>query len=456
MIVVVVVTAVGAVLWWRMGGHGGGSGNGVGAAPKEAPIGTPKDRLIGFPLDRQPVVGWQLTAGQIGLPAGVPVGDLFAAVGDKAFFIAHNCQAERCTDPRGWVYGIDTRTGVLAFPLIPLDGFYGQTEDCALNGPSAAVCLNPDCEGLYFCAGRERVWVIDLERGAVKFSGPPQVHTHNSPGEPRLRAIGSWHGQTRLVAVTKGKGVYGVGERGELTWFVPGSGVVYESDHSQTLDMAPLTLGMQAADPLTGQGFRVFSVDGVDLTPTPPRGLNLSYAEVYNGGFAYEFRTQKDYNAGVALYDADGHQVALLPDASRPQPNPVMPSVLAGGGLQIYTAAGKLQTRLPSSGEHYQTIGTKLYLGGIDRWQQWDLLTGQPGPTCDMDFGVAYAGSDGATILTYVSGEQNHGATRAIDAANCQTRWEIPSFGGFPSLAKAGSALLQTTRDSIVGLRAPA
>ncbi|OHV04676.1 hypothetical protein BKN37_08890 [Mycobacterium talmoniae] len=459
LVVVLLVVAGGvvAVRWWHPGGrddaHGGA---GKASVPQEAPMGTPKDRLIGFPLDRQPVPTWQVPVADLGLPR---VGDFFAGIGEKAFFVTLS------DDENGWVYGLNTRTGKLLFPPVELPGYYFG--DCSTNGPSVAVCVTATCKegpAYDFCRGRERVFVIDLERGKVTFTGEPQVQAVGSlesyhPGRPTLLRIGN-----HLVATLKGKGVYGVGSQGEPTWFVPGSGDVYQVNADDPDDIAPLTVAVQSSEPENGQPLRVFSVDGRDLTPKPQSGFEPVRAQPYVGGFAVQFDKDPAHR-WVGLFDADGKQVAKLDGAIEAEDNVAMPTVLANG-LQIYTAAGKFVVGLSTPlADGYRMIGTKLYTFTVpDHWQSWDLFTGEPGPVCDMDLrGVPYVGSDGATIIWRHHESSSYDAYEAVDPATCQTRWTMPVDTGpssYVELQKAGTSLLQITNShhpggAIAGLRAP-
>lgn len=463
-----VVVVLVALLWWWTGTQRGTNDANGRSPAKEAPIGTPQDSLISFSLDRQPVPAWQLSAAEIGLPPQVKVGNLFAAIGQKAFFVSMFCgTGNRCVDPKGWVYGVDTATGARLFPPVQLDGFHGDAKACYTNGPTTAVCVNPDCpQEAGYCQGLERVWVIDLNHGAIIFTGLPQVHSQDSSGEnidePHLLAVGNYLGETRLVATVKGKGVYGIGQHAELTWFLAGSGEVFQANASQVDDLPPLTLAAQTAT--DKEAFRVFSVDGKDLTPTPPPGITLRDAQVYNGGFAYEYIKgiqSGSPSAGVGLYDTDGQLLAQIPDAGYPQQNVAMPIVRAGPELQVYTAAGKLVTKV-AAGEAARSriIGTKLYInsGSGDSWQQFDLLTGRPGPICTINLAGSYVGSDGTTVVTstvQITAETYHRNYVATDTSTCQTRWEIPGEGSL-FLWKAGRGLIQANEDTLIGLRPPA
>ncbi|WP_134082810.1 hypothetical protein [Mycobacteroides salmoniphilum] len=446
-----------ALRWWIMRGAQDTAGGQQPAV--EAPIGTPKGRLIGFALDRQPVPAWQLSQADIGLPPQVRVGNMFAALGDTAYFVAGTgCAGDVCVGPKGWVYGLDIRTGKKVLGPIELNDFWGSSsDDCYSNGPSVAVCVTPECDVIGCDGLKELAWVIDLNRGEITYTGPPGVHAGASahPELPYLRMIGSSGGETRLVGAVEGKGVYGVGSRLEPTWFLPGSGDVPQADSGVVNDAAPVTLAVQMPDRSIGQGLRVFSADGKDLTPTPPEGLEVgSNVQIYPGGFAVEY--QKDARlGGVSLFDTEGNEVVHLPEARFLKPSSAMPIMQSGEQTLVYSAAGKQQISA-IAGDSYRSIGTTLYANvGPRRWQSMDLLTGQRGPVCTLDLDLDYVGSDGSTLVWH---DMDNKVYTAVDPATCRTRWEIQDHwvtAAQTRLTKASTGLVQVTTDVITGLRAP-
>ncbi|WP_157896012.1 hypothetical protein [Mycobacteroides salmoniphilum] len=450
-VVAVVVAGITAIVLLRTRTHARGEPS------QQALIGTPKDMLISFPLSRQPVPGWRLSSADIGLPAGVEVGELFAAIGGKAYFVAKQC-GPGCSDPRGWVYGVDTATGARLFAPVPLAGFFGTADQCYSNGPSTAVCVNLDCYAP-FCKDLQRVWVVDLQNGSLSFSGPTDLHTYGSGlSEQTVVPVGNHLGETRLVAAVKGKGVYGLGPHAEFTWFLPGTGEVTQPWDSEVQDLPPLTLAIQNPDlsnPATIGVTRIFSVDGVDLTPAPPDGTRLVEATVYSGGFAYEM--EKGTQRWTAFYDTSGKLIHEEPDNGRLQSNRAMPTLLQGASFNIYTAAGKLASQIPSSSaRHFRTIGSKLYAEdpesySDEKWQQWDLLTNEPGPTCAAHLGGSYVGSDGNIIITRDGTDPRF---LAYDPTTCQTLWQTPDY---TMLWKVGNGLIQRNNpaDSIMSLQQP-
>jgi hypothetical protein len=416
--------------------------------------------LMGFPLDRMPVPGWRLTAADIGLPADASVGQPIAAIGDHAYFVT-GC--ENCAAPRGWLYGIDLKTGARLFNPLLLDGFHYDSwfHDCHQNGPSVAVCLD---NAVPQDGKTGRVWVLDLARGTVTYSGKTDMWQHNVPGPgPQLQTVGNPRGQTRLVASVAGKGVYGVGARAELTWFVPGSGHLVAPVLAPD-DGSAVTLATQiptADDPK----YRVFSLkDGTEKTPTPPPGTTLKRAIVYTGGFAYQYEAGN--TVGVLFYDPAGHLLARrelkgynLMEAT------AVPIVLDQPVFRVYAPDGREAATLPAAFAYHTapmfwSMGNDLYLRSeenltmLQGWQQFNLGTGRPGSTCHRQVDLtSYRGSDGRIVL--LDDQENQPvAVAAVDVASCQTLWRIMQPGA-NRIEQLGAALVDVSPGELVSLRAP-
>lgn len=445
-----VLIALGVVLL-RDDRHAAARGADAPAVPP--PIGTPKDLLVSFPLNRQPVPGWQLGPTDIGLPAGVKVGNLFARNGTKAYFVTLEGCAASCQNPTGWVYGLDTTNGARLFAPLALPGFFGTNSDCHSNGPSVAVCTSRT-EGQEGKLPPPGAWVIDLEHGALTYHGPNTLNPKMTGGT-RLQAVGYQYGPSYLVAANPGEGLHGVGAHAELTWSLPGDWEVF-SPATYAPDIPALTLAAQPPKSTDDRrGYRVFSVvDGKDLTPTPPSGTRLEEVALYNGGFAFQFDAGK--TTGTLMYDSTGRQVGRQEGPSEsarsyPRQNAAMLTLAVGGALQIYDAAGKLVANIPSGGSsnEFRTIGTKLFAKtpgnyGVEAdWLQWDLLTTQPGPTCTMNLGPGYVGSDGAVLITTRRTDDGSEYV-AIDTATCQTLWQIP---GKTWIHKIGTGMIEIDLD---------
>ncbi|OBJ52923.1 hypothetical protein [Mycobacterium sp. 1423905.2] len=455
-VIAVVAGGIVAALWERSDT----TRHGAYAPSAPPPIGTPKDLLVSIPLSRQPVPGWRLSAKDIGLPPGVKVGNLFARVGKKAYFVTVEGCDRKCQKPTGWVYGLDADTGAKLFSPLALPGFSGTDADCHSNGPAVAICTSR-VFGETDDAPPPGAWVIDLDRGVVTYHGPNTLNPNlKDVGGMRLEVVGYEYGPAYLVAAKRGDGIHGIGPHAELTWFLPGSGEL-RAPALYDPDVPSLTLAVQPSTPSDDRrGDRVFSVvDGRDLTPHPPSGTRLEEVEIYNGGFAYQFDAGKV--TGTLMYDTAGHQVGRQePERSYPRPNAAMLTLVVGDHFQIYDAAGKPIATIPSRGlvDDFKTIGTKLYVRtqgsdyGVEQgWQQWDLLTAQPGSTCTMNLGPNYVGSDGIVVMT-MGGAGDQPNVSAIDTTTCRTLWEMP---GKIRIHKVSTGLIEIDHehDAVMSLR---
>lgn len=455
-VIVVAVVAAGIIAWRST--HDSG-------AHVDATIGTPQDLLISFSLDHKPVPGWHLSATDIGLPPDVPVGTLFASTADSAYFITTH-RDEQGLSPVGWLYGVETSTGKVLFPPIELAGFRGYPHgECYGNGPGVALCVT----GGDVDRGLPKLaWVVDLGSGQVTYTGQTDLNVQGDRGTARqsLMAVGSYRAETRLVVAREGVGVYGVGPHAEQTWFVPGGGNIFDPGYRQSSDIPATTIAMQnaARDAPPESPYRMFSViDGTDLTPTPPEGTRIRKSLVYNGGFAYSFQ-EPGKRDGLLFYNTAGEFVASYQDENHdltPIENSVMPMArLRADPAQwlIFSAAGELVQSIPApaAGVGFKIIGSKFYLnqpGTDDRWQQWDLKTGAPGPICQLGLSFDYVGSDGS-IVVVGTGLQSK-TVRAVDPSTCATVWEITEqeAGQWLNVWKVGTGLIQGTREGLTQLK---
>jgi hypothetical protein len=456
--VVVVALAVGGVLVWRFR-----HSSSEAAGPQ---IGSPKDMLIPFSLLRQPVPGWSIRAADIGLPPKVHFGGVFASNGDKFFSLTSDCGNRDCNLPptyeegpsTSFVYGLSLRTGAPLYPPVRLPHFGGS--QCFGNGPSTAVCLG------YGDKDEKTAYVVDLEHGAVTYSGPNTLKKEEK--------IGPANGITTLVDVVDGEGIYGIGPRLEHTWFAPGEGSYIQAPTYRDANGFP-------ASPIAAQSVengpsRVFSlVDGKDLTPPAPPGAKAFSAQVYNGGFAYRFERGTEADV-ISFYDTTGRQLASK-EFRRAyfEGNQVMPTLLnglsttggsnggvGGGQWEVYTATGDLVAQIPPTDMvgSFITVGTTLFAQQSadlkhpydeHPWQQWDLLTGKPaGPDCAMKLD-GFSASDGRVILT---SDDDYQAVVAIDRTTCKTVWQLPKF---TTLEKVGTNLLRgdDPHDVLTSVHAP-
>lgn len=417
------------------------------AVPFSAPLSTstpgpasiePDHSLIGFDLDRQPVPIWHLTNAGLGIPDTVGIGQPFAASGIRAYF-STACSTSTClVHPQHWVYGIDMTTGRRLFAPFRLPGNTANLS-CYQTGAATALCLDsyqPD-----------RVWALDLTAGTVSYSG--ETSLGGRPSGPDRYAF--FVAGNRLVAGQDERGLYGIDAHGQRTWFFPGDG------WPVTTDSTVVTQIPNPDDPR----WRVFTAaDGTELTPSPPAGMTLRRATTYPGGFAYQYEATD--GIGVLFYNTAG---TLLHQQPLPGYNLLdgvgVPVVFDQSTFHVFTAAGRRIAEIPAGGlsdavaRQLRRVGDHLLykVGGKGEWQRWDLVTGQPGPTCRIPLDTGdnddfYIGSDGRVVLT-----QNGNDVIAIELDSCQQLWSMPV--GYRGLERVGSALVKITSSEIVGLGPP-
>ncbi|WP_135453191.1 hypothetical protein [Mycobacterium sp. DL99] len=420
--------------------------NDVPKVSRAAPADEP-GQLVAFGLDRALVPGWQVTAGSLGLPADTSIGGRpFATRGHFAYFLA-DC-AENCT-AKTWLFGIDTHSGEALFAPVELPDFPGSRfGTCMRNGPARALCL-PYGQGH---DGKTGVTVVDLDRGAVSFTGDAEFDG-GFDGVVATAAVGGhpiW-----LAASAPGEGLRGIGEHAELTWFVPGDGAEPNKPQSSGTSATVAVQLASTKDP----AYRVFSVsDGHELTPTPPPGTALKRAVTYPAGFAYQFESGP--TAGVLFYDNTGRLLARRELTGYGVY--AIDSVLIAMDRDVFRVfqpdGGEVATipvtrNTPSS---FRNVGSQLYVPISDkpndhRWQRWDLATGASGQACGVDLADYVAGK--ASVVLTTTDSPNGINLVATDMATCRVLWRQPV--DYNGVFQVGDALVGYRFDQLTGLRAP-
>lgn len=361
-------------------------------------------------MRKQPAIGWRVTAAELGLPADsmiYPVGN----VGDRGFFLG--------VSGDGWrVVGVNVVDGHRLFAPVRL-GPNGRAASnrCFVNGPAMLLCV-------WEAMGQpRRAWVVNTETGAVMFEGPTDLQWASvlTP-EPLLTQVGDY-----VVASVQDRGVHGVGPHGELTWFVPGVGLVGHRTGPSS-DLRPLKLASQ--DVLKAPDI-VFSVsDGATVKLSASADAQVGRAIVYDSGFGISYH-DRDGTDRVALLDESGQLLAQMP-GSLLSTSPDVPIVEDGSTLRVVTLGGRqlLEIPKPTLQLYARLIGTTLYVASenprLRNWQQYDLRTGTAGKTCDAEgMTDGYIGSDGEVAI--MTGEPSPVAY-GMDMATCETVWAIPSW----------------------------
>src|SRR5689334_7042269 len=201
--------------------------------PHGAPsvTGLPQQTLLSSSMRRQPVPGWTTTAKDLGLPPGTvvrPVGN----IGDRGVFLG-------ITGEGWWLLGLDVTNGRRLFGPLRL-GAAGEATDlnCYVNSPPNVLCVS---QGPALTAP-STAWVVDTSSGKLSFDGPTDLRIARTQDKPSLEQIGNY-----AIATVSNKGVYGVGSRGETTWFVPGDGELTSQFTRMARDSTPSIFAVQGS-----------------------------------------------------------------------------------------------------------------------------------------------------------------------------------------------------------------
>ncbi len=403
----------------------------------------PQQTLLTSSMRQQPVPGWAVTVNELGLPPGTvvrPVGNIV----DRGIFLGITGE--------GWyLLGLDVTTGQRLFGPLRL-GPAGDATDfnCYVNGPPNVLCVRqgPDPRA------PSTAWVIDTSSGKLTFDGPTDLRVARTQDQPRLDQIGDY-----AVASVVGKGIYGVGTNAELTWFVPGDGILPTQFTTPDRDTPESTLAVQGSGQIAEVVFSV--VDGRVVKPSIPQDVQLGRAVVYPGGFGYEYTPAGDYTR---------ERVAFFDDTGKKLSDPALEGKLDNGSLDlpmisaktsrtVFSLDGMKLLEVPPSmpAADARLIGPRFYFAADSDhrvWQQFDLGTGEAGKTCEGDsLGVYYIASDGEVAVAL----GDDGLAQGVDLATCETLWSIPSPA--PNEAKevwkVYTTLVQRTNDKIFSLVAP-
>lgn len=399
----------------------------------------PQQTLLSSSMRQQPVPGWTVTVEQLGLPPDSGVTPL-TNIGARAIFLG-------ITDDDWWVVGLDVTTGRRFLDPVRVGPADADADvDCYVNGPPMVMCVwhGPDPDA------PSAAWVLDTEAGKVAFEGSAEVRVAASQGQPLLEQMADY-----AVATVAGEGIYGVGSRGELTWFVPGNGVLSAQFAMRDSATPPSMLAVQGGD---GGSDVVFSVvNGTVIEPRVPQDIQLGQAVVYPDGFGYEYTTKTDLRERVALFDPTGMRldsteiIGTLENRSTD-----LPTVIGARQETVMTIDGRKLLEIPRSlaSSDVRLIGTRLFItGDPDMWQQFDLTTGDAGKTCEgKSLGAYYIGSDGDVVVAHGDGSLAQG----IDLTTCERLWSLkprPDEAG--EVWKVHDTLIQRANDRLFSLVAP-
>ena len=444
--VVLIAAVVAGLLWWQ---H---------SRPSQSPgAWNPPPQILLPSMRAQPVTGWRLSAADLGLPPDTmfvtapDVGQSKPLVGyldDKAYFLA-----SRLDDHDWWLVGIDVRRGKPLFPPVSLASNTVYRPDCYLNGPNTVLCLRLD--------GTSTIaWVIQAGTGTVTFRGPTTL-TQN-PGHNGVDQVGIY-----AIASEQGRGVSGIGNHAELTWFVGGHGDTDQRYRPQS-DLGDPTIGTQVVGgPATVRKVAFSLADGTVLSPDLGPQRQTLDAVVYPGGFATEAGPSgrlADPDE-VLFYDARAQQVGHIESGGRlATSSRDVPMIVTPAGTTVYTPRGTPLARISSDGAEPDTvlIGTRLMVntgGGnsFPKWTQYDLRTGKQGPTCEDNFGN-YLGSDGTVAVLRILDPVRGRVAKAVDLATCNRLWTLQAgVNSDAQVWRINTTLVQLSNDGtqLMSLVAP-
>lgn len=383
--------------------------------PQSVPaLGLPAQELLTSPMRNEPVPGWRTSSHELGLPPGT-VPKLIRNFGDRGYFLG-------ITGTGWWLAGIDVSNGRSVFPPVEL-GLAANASgiDCFVNGPTMVMCILQERDP----QTPAHAWLVDSDTGALVYDGPTKLRLSKTENDPVVEQAGAY-----AVATVNGEGVHGIGEQGELTWFVPGNGIIAQPKDWEH-DTPPQPIAVQGgADSSTTDV--VFSVlDGKVVKPNTPSGARFGKAMVYPNGFGYEYSAAGDvFSDQVAFFDVSG-KVLSQPDfkANILTGSRDIPMLQIPYNDVVLALDGRKLLELPKSiaMPYTRLIGERLLVNaGGEReksWQQYDLRTGKSAKTCDIEgLGYYYIASDGNVAL--ISGDG--AAARAIDLDTCDQLWSLP------------------------------
>lgn len=402
----------------------------------------PPQVLLSDSMRREPVPGWTITSNDLNFPSGTVMRPV-RNIGDRGIFLG-------ITDEGWWLFGLNVSNGQRTFGPIRLGSAEEATDfDCYVNGPPMVLCVRQGADQ----RARSTAWIVDTVSGEIAFEGLSDLRVY-SQDQPQLEQIGDY-----VVARVAGSGMYGVGERAELTWFVPGGGVLPAYFETWARDSSPSNLAVQSSG---GVADVVFSVaDGSIVAPSLPKDVELERAVVYPGGFGYEYTLADDFSTTrVAFFDDKGTQLSEpVPDGRIEDGSLDLPMVSTTTSRLVFTIDGRQLLQLPASvaASEARRIGGRFFVtttSDEQKWQQFDLGTGTTGKTCEGDsLGSYYIASDGDVAIA-LGGAPAH----AIDLATCETLWALARSG--PTEAKevwkVHTTLIQRTNDRLFSLVPPA
>lgn len=422
----------------------------------ESSVGTPPELLVNIPTS-PPQPSWVITLADLIAEPNLKQGVIPGNIGDRAFAMVYPAALDP-TKPapgRSWVYSFDARTGDVLFNPVELTG---SVAGCYVNGPDMLTCLGREDP-----AGADSqpwAWVIDSHTGKLTYTGPTDIGP--SADGKYVYKVGDYP-----VAAVFGTGWYGIGDKGQKSWFVPGTGLASDdSTWSHDVPVQRLVVGQGMND---GPFFVYRASDGAIIVD------NLKARPwLYSGGYAIPSRTADDPEGTLTFYDESGKEVSRYTIGRQFAAQPMTlhgemlvvdirdPKAPDKASWVVFDATGKQVTGIPSQGDPGKArvviIGDKMYVSdtvGIENtakenpWKQIDLATGSILRTCtDLNL-RGYIASDGKTILSAARDDSGHVRVNATDTSDCSNLWTQGSEG---AVIKVNTSLVQAVDTQLNGV----
>lgn len=433
--------------------------------------GNPQYLLAPIPSSLPPSPRWKLRwadivqAGNAGLrPAS------FGSIGDVAYFTSETTSSG--LGPQ-WLFGVNVVSGKIAMQPLEI-----PASTCMVNRPRL-LCIEKE-----WSTGKpvpRNIRIIEPSSGTVSFTGPTNLTDGPNDDWPgiELAQIGEYTVANANGEGSQQHGWYGVGQQGELTWFVPGKGDFLSI--TEPLDLPPRTLALGDQNDSYPTPRLIFSVtDGHIFRFDYAPGEFESQPRIFDWGWAFVIRRPNDTGKQtdtVRMFDTNGSQIGTY--EGRPGRvismlnNTELPTVLESDGLgkngewRVFGRDGRQLATLPetSGTPTLKVVGNKLFYTFENSrekttpWLQYDLTTGKPGATCTNLDPTFPLGTDGRVLISQLSESVFDAKSgfdllnqfyTAVDTDTCQTLWtERSSRGSNPDIFRAGNVLFRTTDEGI-------
>lgn len=399
-------------------------------------------------MRQAPVTGWRTSTLDLGLPSPTANGSaptiaasnvpsdpkpLIGASGERAYFLANSLAS---ADPEWWLAGIDTGDGHWVFDAVLLStGTVAPT--CLLNGPDQILCVERSSEG--------GATIIDADSGNVIYRGPTDIKANN--GSLNLRQLGPY-----AVATSQDKGIYGIGDRAETTWFVPGDGSLTAVSDARVGMEGSVLSAQRSTNPQRGDSV-VFSVaDGRPVETDLEKGASLHDPVVYPGGFAANVQSEDRRYLGTYFFDESGRTLAEVDGRLVGSTLIDLPVIALGNSDEVTVFTPDGVRLLDVADQGLNRVGTTLFhlengTREFPEWRQYDLKTGAKGPVCDFPM-HRLLGTDGSALVFETTNRQAGRLASARDMATCADLWVLPAEpNSLQRIWRIGSNLVQLSAD---------